>query len=99
VCPGGVVCWERVGEWILPSVLVGIPLGVVAIRRLDAETFRRICMSFDVWVVGFGLSRTLIALKLATSPLAYSAMFAAVLLDAFLLITFFRSRRSALAAA
>ena len=85
----------QVGEWIVPSVLVGIPLGAFAIRKLDAETFRRVCMSFDVWVVGFGLSRTLIALKLATSPLAYSAMLAAVLLDAFLLITFFRLRRSA----
>jgi uncharacterized membrane protein YfcA len=89
----------RVGEWIVPSVLVGIPLGAWAIRRLDAETFRRLCMSFDVWVVGFGLSRTLIALKLATSPLAYSAMLAAVLLDLYLLAAFFRSRRAALAAA
>ncbi len=39
----------------IPSVLVGIPLGAYVIRRLDAETFRRICMSFDAWVVGFGL--------------------------------------------
>ena len=35
----------------IPSVLVGIPLGAYVIRRLDAETFRRICMSFDAWVV------------------------------------------------
>src|SRR5215831_10699109 len=48
----------------IPSVLVGIPLGAYVIRRLDAETFRRICMSFDAWVVGFGLSRVLIELKL-----------------------------------
>ncbi|MEK6603154.1 MAG: sulfite exporter TauE/SafE family protein, partial [Nitrospirota bacterium] len=39
---------------IIPGVLVGIPLGAYLIRRLDAETFRRICMSFDAWVVGFG---------------------------------------------
>ena len=89
----------QVGEWIVPSVLAGIPLGAWAIRRLDAETFRRICMSFDVWVVGFGLSRTLLALKLASGPLAYSAMLAAVLLDLFLLVGFFRSRRAALAVA
>ncbi|MBV9192279.1 MAG: sulfite exporter TauE/SafE family protein [Betaproteobacteria bacterium] len=89
----------QVGEWIVPSVLIGIPLGAWAIRRLDAETFRRICMSFDVWVVGFGLSRTLITLKLAAGPLGYSAMFAAVLLDIYLLVNFFRSRRTALAAA
>jgi len=41
----------------------------------------------------------LIALKLATSPFAYSAMLGAVLLDLCLLIAFFRSRRVALAVA
>src|SRR5919197_2416381 len=87
----------QVGSWIVPSVLLGIPLGAYAIRRMDAETFRRICMSFDVWVVGFGLSRTLITLKLAAGPLAYSAMATAVLLDLWLLFAFFRSRRAALA--
>src|SRR5689334_2948410 len=33
----------HVGEWIVPSVLIGIPLGAFVIRHLDAETFRRIC--------------------------------------------------------
>ncbi len=77
-------------ETILPSVLIGIPLGAWLIRKLDAETFRRICMSFDVWVVGFGLSRVLIDLKLAAAPGAYSLMLAAVLLDAWLLYLFFK---------
>src|SRR5262245_28341626 len=89
----------HVGTWIVPSVLVGIPLGAYAIRRLDAETFRRICMSFDVWVVGFGLSRALMGVKLVQSPMAYSAMAAAVLLDLYLLFNFFRSRRAVPAAA
>src|SRR6266704_1528709 len=31
---------------LIPSVVVGVPLGANLIRRLDAETFRRICMSF-----------------------------------------------------
>ena len=65
---------------IIPSVLVGIPLGAYLIRRLDAETFRRICMSFDAWVVGFGLSRVLIDLKLMESPWAYSVMVVAILI-------------------
>lgn len=89
----------QVGSWIVPSVLVGIPLGAYVIRRMDAETFRRICMSFDVWVVGFGLSRALISLKLAQSPMAYAAMAAAVLLDLYLLLVFFKSRRAAPAVA
>jgi uncharacterized membrane protein YfcA len=74
---------------ILPGVIVGIPLGAWAIRRLDAETFRRVCMSFDVWIVGFGLSRVLIDLKLAQGPLAYGPMLVAGLLDAWLLYLFF----------
>jgi uncharacterized protein len=78
---------------ILPGVILGIPLGAYVIRRMDAETFRRICMSFDVWVVGFGLSRVLIELKVAQPPLAYAAMAAAVLLDLYLLYVFFRNKQ------
>ena len=80
---------------IVPSVLVGIPLGAYLIRRLDAETFRRICMSFDAWVVGFGLSRVLIELKLMESPWAYSVLAVAILLDGYLLYVFFKVRRPA----
>ena len=80
---------------ISPSVLVGIPLGAYLIRRLDAETFRRICMSFDAWVVGFGLSRVLIDLKLMESPWAYSVMVVAILLDTYLLYIFFTVQRPA----
>jgi len=80
---------------IVPSVLVGIPLGAYFIRRLDAETFRRICMSFDTWVVGFGLSRVLIELKLMESPWAYSVMAVAILVDCYLLYVFFKVQRPA----
>ena len=78
---------------IVPSVLVGIPLGAYAIRRLDAETFRRFCMSFDAWVVGFGLSRVLIELKVMDAPWAYTVMAAAALVDVYLLYVFFKRRR------
>jgi uncharacterized membrane protein YfcA len=80
---------------IVPSVLVGIPLGAYLIRRLDAETFRRVCMSFDAWVVGFGLSRVLIELKLMESPWAYSVMAAAILVDSYLLYIFFKEHKPA----
>lgn len=80
---------------IVPSVLLGIPLGAWAIRKLDAETFRRICMSFDVWVVGFGLSRVLVDLKLAQGPLAYGPMALAIALDIYLLYVFFSTRSEA----
>lgn len=80
---------------IVPCVVVGIPLGAHIIRRLDAETFRRICMSFDAWVVGFGLSRVLISLNFMASPWAYSAMAATILIDTYLLFIFFKARRAA----
>ena len=79
---------------IVPSVLIGIPLGAYVIRRLDAETFRRICMSFDAWVVGFGLSRVLVGLDLMASPWAYSVMAITILIDTYLLFIFFRRRRA-----
>jgi uncharacterized membrane protein YfcA len=77
----------------IPGVLLGIPLGAWLFRGLDAETFRRICMSFDAWIVGFGLSRVLIELDLMTSPWAYWVMLAAILIDAWLLYVFFTIRR------
>jgi uncharacterized protein len=77
----------------IPSVVIGIPLGSLLVRRLDAETFRRICMSFDAWVVGFGLSRVLIDLKLVASPWAYGVMAVTILIDSYLLYVFFTFRR------
>ena len=62
--------------WVAPSVLVGMPLGHWLIRRIDPETFRRVCMSFDAWVVAFGLSRLL------EGPLALLLPGAAVAIDA-----------------
>ncbi len=77
---------------IVPSVLIGIPLGAALVQSLDAETFRRVCMSFDAWVVGFGLSRTLVGLVPASNPAAYGIWIAVVALDAYLLRMFFRRR-------
>jgi hypothetical protein len=86
---------QNIFAMIIPGVFIGIPLGAYLIRRLDAETFRRICMSFDAWVVGFGLSRVLIDLKLLGSPWAYSVMVLAIVVDGYLLYVFFTTRRPA----
>jgi uncharacterized protein len=80
---------ESILRVFVPCVAVGIPLGAYFIRRVDAETFRRICMSFDAWVVGFGLSRVLIELDLMESPWAYCVMAITILIDAYLLYIFF----------
>jgi uncharacterized membrane protein YfcA len=83
---------------IVPSVIVGIPLGTMLIRRMHPEVFRRICMSFDVWVVSFGLSRVLVDLKMTRAPANYLVLVGAMILDAYLLYVFF-TRRARLAAA
>jgi len=75
--------------WIVPSILIGVPIGAFVIQRVDPETFRRICMSFDAWVVGFGLSRLLQELMIVESNAAYLLLAAVGALDAWLLYRFF----------
>jgi uncharacterized protein len=77
---------------IVPSVLLGIPLGTYLIRWMDPETFRRICMAFDALVVGFGLSRVLVELHLASTLTTYSILSIVVLLNGFFLYRFFQER-------
>jgi uncharacterized protein len=74
---------------VAPAVLLGVPLGSYLIRYMQTETFRRICMSFDAWVVGFGLSRTIIELRLLSVSGAYSVWGAVILFDLYLLYQYF----------
>jgi uncharacterized protein len=82
--------------WIAPGVLIGLPIGHALVHRVGVETFRRVCMSFDAYLVSFGLARTLSELGIAPQ-IAYLAMVATVLVDTRLLIAYFRSaaRRAA----
>ena len=75
--------------YILPSILVGVPIGAYLIQRIRPETFRRVCMSFDAWVVGFGLSALIQSLGLVESNLAFLVLFAVGILDSWLLYRFF----------
>lgn len=75
--------------WIVPSVALGVPIGAYLIRRMRAETFRRICMSFDAWVVAFGVAKLLNELRLVEGPKAYGVLLGVMLLDAWLLYRFF----------
>jgi uncharacterized membrane protein YfcA len=84
--------------WILPSVAIGVPIGAVLIRQMQAETFRRICMSFDAWIVGFGLSKLLHDLKLVDGNKAYLVLAGVIVLDAYLLYRFFSVKHTSDAA-
>ncbi|MGE0470934.1 MAG: sulfite exporter TauE/SafE family protein [Nitrospira sp.] len=78
--------------YIVPSAMLGIPLGMYIIRLMDPETFRRICMAFDGLVVGFGLSRVLGELDLASPVTTYSILLIVVLANGYLLYKYFRDR-------
>jgi len=74
---------------ILPSVLIGVPIGAQLIGPMGAETFRRLCMSFDAWIVAFGASSALRELKVVEGSKAFLLLAAVVLIDAWLLYRFF----------
>jgi len=92
----GMFSTESVGlvRYILPSLLVGIPLGVRIIHRVRPETFRRVCMSFDAWVVGYGISTLLRQLHVVDgAATAFSVLAAVGLIDTWLLYRFFGNQR------
>ena len=74
---------------MIPGVIIGIPLGAYVIRHVNAETFRRICMSFDAWLVGFGLSHVVMKLSLLKSPYAYGIWMIVIMIDSVLLYKYF----------
>jgi uncharacterized membrane protein YfcA len=75
--------------YILPSIIVGVPIGAYLIQRIRPETFRRVCMSFDAWVVGFGISALLKSLHIVESNFAFLVLVAVGVLDSWLLYRFF----------
>ena len=78
---------------IVPSLLVGVPIGAWLIRQIQPETFRRVCMSFDAWVVGFGIATVLRSLDIVPGPEAYLVPAAVLVVDAWLLRRFFSGLR------
>ena len=87
----GLYTMESIGlmPFIVPSIAVGVPIGAQIIQRVRPETFRRVCMSFDAWIVGFGLSSLLKELRLVESNLAYLVLVGVAILDTWLLYRFF----------
>jgi uncharacterized membrane protein YfcA len=75
--------------YIIPGVLIGFPIGHALITRVGIEAFRRICMSFDAYLVAFGLSHTL-ASSGVVPGVAYQLLVATLIIDGRLLWTFFR---------
>jgi uncharacterized membrane protein YfcA len=80
---------------ILPSVAVGIPIGAWLVGHIRPELFRRLCMSFDAWIVAFGLSTMIRELGFVDGPSAYLVVAIVGVIDAYLLYRFFGLDRKA----
>ena len=75
--------------YIIPSIVLGVPIGGYVITHVRPEVFRRICMSFDAWVVAYGLSGLLKELGLVQSNAAYLLLASVAMLDLAILYRFF----------
>lgn len=73
----------RLSGYVLPCVIVGVPLGRVLVHRLQPERFRRVTMTLDAWLIGFGLSRLLGARGVLESPFSYLPMALVAMLTAY----------------
>jgi uncharacterized protein len=91
----GIITTESIAlvPYLAPGVLFGLPLGFALIRHIQPDTFRRAAITFDAWLVGFGLSRVIVTLALVPTVWAYQVLTVAVVLDAILLRRFFLLRR------
>ena len=87
----GMITGQSLGfvPFIVPSVAIGVPLGGWIIRRVRTETFRRVCMSFDAWIVAFGVSILLRELHLVTDVVAFAVLATVAAADGCLLYRFF----------
>jgi uncharacterized protein len=96
----GLFTWASIGliPQILPGVAIGVPIGAFLIRRIRPETFRRVCMSFDAWVVAFGVSTLLRDLHIVRSLAAYLVLGLVAAIDTWMLYRFFSADSAAAAA-
>jgi uncharacterized protein len=83
---------------LAPSVLVGVPLGYLLLRKLAPEPFRCACMTIDGLLVAFGLARTLVDRHLVAAPVAYAGFAVIACLEAAIVVGFVLGRRNRAAA-
>ncbi len=78
--------------YVAPPILIGIPLGFLIVKRIGVEVFRRMCMSFDAWIVGYGLAVVLGSL-FGLIQFGYAIWALVIGIDSGLLYRFYGSRR------
>jgi len=77
---------------ISPPVFIGIPIGMFIVSRVAVETFRRMAMTFDAGIVGYGLSATLPILFGINTTLSDTLFVAVLGLDLGLFYRYLKTR-------
>jgi uncharacterized membrane protein YfcA len=70
---------------IAPFVAIGLPLGIFASSRVNVDTFRKVATNFNVWVVGYGLTRVAIFVLGLSANAANSIFLTLLAVSGFLL--------------
>ena len=78
---------------LAPSVILGLPVGMFLLRRLEPEAFRRICMGANACFIAYGLARSLLEMNLAPALLAYGLTVVVAAGQLFLVLRFIALRR------
>lgn len=73
-------------------VFLGVPLGMLVVRKIAIETFRRFTMSFDAGVVSFGLAQVFMTLFKLPATLSYAFWAVVLTIDIWLLYRYMRNR-------
>jgi uncharacterized membrane protein YfcA len=78
---------------LVPSMALGLPVGIVLLRRLDPESFRRVCMGVNAAFIAFGLARSMIERGVLPVSVAYGAMVVVVVVELILVGRYFVKKR------
>jgi len=73
-------------------VFIGIPIGMFIVSKVAVETFRRMAMTFDAGIVGYGLSATLPILFGISTTLSYTLFVVVLVLDLGLFFRYLKER-------
>jgi uncharacterized membrane protein YfcA len=77
---------------LTPSLLIGLPLGMALLRRIEAEAFRRVSMAVSATVIAFGLARSLIDVGVVAPSVAYAGTVGIATIELALLTRYFQTR-------
>jgi uncharacterized membrane protein YfcA len=77
---------------LTPSLVLGLPVGILLLRRVDAESFRRLSMAASAAIIAFGLARALQEATSLPSLVTYGGAFVVLAFEGYLLQRFFTGR-------